>query len=55
VDIVSKHIASATRIKGKNGIKGNIKGRIKGMYEDSKDMTESGFAAFPGVNFKSRK
>jgi hypothetical protein len=25
------------------------------MYEDSKDMTESGFAAFPGVNFKSRK
>jgi len=55
VDIVSKHIASATRIKGKNGIKGKIKGRIKGTYEDSKDMTESGLAAFPVVNFKSRK
>jgi len=55
VDIVSKHIASATRIKGKNGIKGKIKGRVKGTHEDSKDMTESGLAAFPVVNFKSRK
>ena len=71
VDIVSKHIASATRIKGKNGIKGKIKGWIKERMRTARIWQKVGWQRFLSsiskvendaknmikisVNFKNRK